>query len=136
MDHVSPLVTILSVDHPPVLLVVDTKPLLAGGVNHLSHLFRQAAFTHRSGNVLSSAADTLVGPHEKLGDPDSPPHIPWMVDANANGDQDDLHITRSPGTNQPASICIKQGATEQRFTVGFTGSPALNPPTWTADDES
>jgi hypothetical protein len=48
-------------------------------------------------------------------------------------DQDQLYIRRSTGTN-PASVCITRGGINQRFTVGFTGTPTAPLPSWTADN--
>lgn len=48
-------------------------------------------------------------------------------------EQDDLYVRRSPTSANPASVCITKGTTSQRFTVGFTGSPGVTPPSWEID---
>ena len=45
----------------------------------------------------------------------------------------ELYIRRSPTGASPASVCVTKGTTSQRFTVGFTGSPGVTLPSWTAD---
>jgi hypothetical protein len=45
-------------------------------------------------------------------------------------DQQQLYIRRSPMTANPASVCVTQGSTTERFTVGTTGGGL---PAWTPD---
>jgi hypothetical protein len=48
-------------------------------------------------------------------------------------DQEQLYVRRSSTMSNPVSVCITKGTTSQRFTLGYTGSPAVPLPTWTPD---
>jgi hypothetical protein len=68
------------------------------------------------------------------------PVLTWGFDANGCtsdvfvSNQDQLYVRRSPGTNNPASVCVTKGATSLRVTAGYTGSGSLvGIPSWTPD---